>query len=169
MARQEADRDDLLREATALHRRAEFAGAEVDELTVVGFKRNGSLSIYFGSETVYHFDAAGRLTRAFHAGRLYRTQRTSTGAETLAELTRVRTLAQTILQRRDLLPEQCEAFLQQAQARLADLLELVEQPETVPLRLIPPHDSLFCADLAAELHKVLATGVRLAPPFPGKR
>ena len=97
MARQESDRDDLMGEATALVRRAEWKPLSGVEAVVTGFRRDGSMSLYFGADPVYHFDETGRLKRAFLAGRLYRTQGT-----TLAELTRRREKTETHLIRRDL-------------------------------------------------------------------
>lgn len=92
MAREESDREDLLREATALVERCElrvdsFPGFEV----VAGFRRNGALSIYFGVDPVVQFDPQGRLRRGYwqgdllkaEAGRLVRLQKQRTQAESL--------------------------------------------------------------------------------------
>jgi hypothetical protein len=76
MARYEADREDLLREATALVERIELAVADdpkVDHV-VVGFRRNGAASVYFGSEPAYHFNSAGELRRAFYHGALIKAE-----------------------------------------------------------------------------------------------
>ena len=70
MARDESDREDLLREATALVERIELAPADAadDEHIVAGFRRDGALSIYFGADPVYHFNSAGELRRAYCDG-----------------------------------------------------------------------------------------------------
>ena len=76
MAREESPREDLLREAIALVERIELArsAAPTSEHVVAGFRREGGLSIYFGSDPAYHFNSRGELRRAFlrrlaHQGR----------------------------------------------------------------------------------------------------
>jgi hypothetical protein len=66
MARITRDREDLLLEATALVPRVMLRMAILGEPTEVfaGF-RGDSLSIYFGSTPVYHFNDVGELRRAF--------------------------------------------------------------------------------------------------------
>ena len=44
----EANREDLMREATALRRRAEFLVPSETETVVAGYRSDGSLSLYFG-------------------------------------------------------------------------------------------------------------------------
>ena len=70
MARHEADREDLLREATALVERVELTVPGFDDPIVCGFRRNGSASLFFGPDPVYQFNMAYQLRRAFVAGRL---------------------------------------------------------------------------------------------------
>ncbi|MEM9353926.1 MAG: hypothetical protein AAGA92_13010 [Planctomycetota bacterium] len=69
MAQRPEKREDLLRDARAMPRRVmlhcvlEPGG---DELEVfAGFRSNGALSLYFGEDPVYQFNAAGELRRAF--------------------------------------------------------------------------------------------------------
>ena len=85
MARHETDRENLMLEATALIRRAEWSIPSHSDPIVAGFKRSGGWSLYFGSDPVYQFDADGRLRRAFVDGQIWRTQGT-----TLAGLRRER-------------------------------------------------------------------------------
>src|SRR5262245_19900425 len=106
MSRHEADREDLMAEATALARRVKLSVPGEVERVVAGFRATGRLSIYFGGEPVYHFDAEGRLRRAFVNGLLYRTQGT-----TLARLRRERSAEVTELRRRDLSPTELRQFL----------------------------------------------------------
>ena len=75
MARQESDHEDLLREATALVERAELAIEGFAEPVVVGFRRNGCASFYFGSDPAYHFNTAGELRRALVEGKIYKAER----------------------------------------------------------------------------------------------
>lgn len=78
MARQEVDKEDLLREATALVDRVELAikddlpsGLQI----LVGFRTDGGASIFFGADPVYHFNAMGELRRAYCEGFLFKAER----------------------------------------------------------------------------------------------
>ena len=64
MAREEQDREDLLREASALVERAEVALADGATRVVLGFRRDGCASFYFGSERAYQFNTDDALRRA---------------------------------------------------------------------------------------------------------
>ncbi len=74
MARDEQDREDLLREATALVERVELAPTdnEAGEHIVIGFRAGGAASVYFGGDTAYHFNSDGELRRAYADGLLYK-------------------------------------------------------------------------------------------------
>jgi len=74
MSRHESDREDLLHEATALVERMEFTLADHPEPIVVGFRRDGSASFYFGADPVFQFNSAGELRRAFIGGLLYKAE-----------------------------------------------------------------------------------------------
>jgi hypothetical protein len=72
-------REDLLRDAVALVARAaiqmESPGrAGGDETIVVGFRREGAFSIFFGEEPVFHFTSGGELRRAFVDGRIIKVE-----------------------------------------------------------------------------------------------
>jgi hypothetical protein len=116
MARQESDREDLLREATALVDRAELRVSGEAEPVTVGFRRDGSLSVFFGGDPVYQFSAAGELRRAFVAGLLYKAERGR-----LVALSRERTPKETVLRRSDLDDAQAAAMLAAARQRLERL------------------------------------------------
>lgn len=161
MARTESDREDLIAEATALVRRAEIATAGFAGPVVVGFRRDGGLSVYFGADPAYHFDPDGRLKRAYRNGLLYRTQ-----GETLAELNRERTPAETVLRRRDLSGEELRAFLDDMADRLSALLAAIEDGRAAVVRQVPDGDETFVADVADRLRRADAG---LAPRFKGKR
>ena len=70
MAKQEVDREDILREATALVNRVELevSGRAAGDHIVFGFRECGSLAVYFGGEPVYQFNANQALRRAYHQG-----------------------------------------------------------------------------------------------------
>lgn len=108
MARHEQDRENLLREATALVERAEVKIASHEESIVVGFRRDGSLSIFFGADPVYQFNTSKQLRRAFVAGLLYRAERGK-----LVALRRVHDQNATTLLRHDATAEEQTALLEE--------------------------------------------------------
>lgn len=163
MARQESDREDLLAEATAMIRRTEWQVAGETEPVVAGVHRHGAVSIYFGSDPVFHFDKDGRLRRAFVNGYLFRTQGT-----TLARLQRVRRQTKTVLQRHDLLPDECEYFLQTMRHRLDAFVFAVNNQNIQLLRSVPDGVD-FCDELMQFLPRLFAAESPLAPAIAGKR
>jgi hypothetical protein len=121
MARQESDREDLLREATALVERAELQIPGESEPVTVGFRRDGSLSIFFGGDPVYQFNAASELRRAFADGLLYKGERSR-----LVALRRERTEHEVALVRRELSDDESAAFLAMAYQRLTQLRQALQ-------------------------------------------
>jgi hypothetical protein len=71
----ERDKEDLLRDATALVERIELSVGGFDEHVVVGFRDSGAASFFFGQDPVYHFNSTGELRRAFADGRLYKAEK----------------------------------------------------------------------------------------------
>jgi hypothetical protein len=120
VARHEADREDLMREAVALTRRVEFRLSGEPEPIVIGVRENGCWSVYFGSDPVFHFDAEGRLRRAFVGGCLFRSHGTF-----LSRLTRHRSDRETNLLRYDLSPPELAEFWSTAVPRLRGLAEAI--------------------------------------------
>src|SRR5687767_14012240 len=82
MAREESNREDLFREATALVERIELVPKLAkstastitagDEPIVAGFRTDGALSSFFCADPVYQFNAAGELRRAYCDGLLFK-------------------------------------------------------------------------------------------------
>ena len=157
MARQEADREDLFREATALRDRGELRVDGLSETVVAGRRSDGRWSIYFGPDPCYHFDAGGRLRRAYVDGLLYRTE-----GITLAALKRERSDTETLLQRHDLDNTQLTGFLDAMQTRLSDLQAGLHE-ESVMLIGQHPEDGDFLGILRAWLAEQLSDRPRLAP------
>lgn len=118
MAREEADREDLMREATALVERVEVRVPHEAETVVVGFRRIGGASFFFGADPVYQFNAAGELRRAYVAGKLFKAEHGR-----LVELARVRTPDETQLVRRDLSVTESGLLITAMSERLASLRE----------------------------------------------
>jgi hypothetical protein len=166
MARREADREDLFAEATALVRRAELIIRGGNESIVFGFKRDASLSVYFASDPVFHFDPSGRLRRAFIDGCLYRTQ-----GHTLAELIRERTETRTVLRRRDLDPQELSGKLGYMRARFIDPVLAIAEGRLQSLKLFPEADGSLPGDFVAFVSPVLRApdAQLLAPRIKGKR
>ena len=120
MARQESDREDLLREATALVERVELRLPDEQESVVAGFRRDGAASFFFGQSPVYQFNSHCELRRAFVDGLLYKTDNGR-----LVEMRRERTATAVELRSRQLLPKETAKFLLKAQdclRRLRDAL-----------------------------------------------
>ena len=161
MARTESDREDLIREATALKQRVEWDVPDEPEPVVTGFKRDGSLSVYFGQDPVYQFNPAGQLRRAYVGDFLYRTQ-----GDTLARLHRERTTDETTLVRHDLAAEALAEFVTVMQARLTHLRESITDRTATILRQVIECDS---PDFAAALHVILKADPWLAPAIPTRR
>jgi hypothetical protein len=117
----EADREDLLAEATALVDRVELSVAGFAEAVVVGFRRQGGASVYFGADPAYHFNSAGELRRAYRGGLLYRAD-----GGRLASLERRRNASEVELVRRDIGEGEQQAFLERLERELAALRHALE-------------------------------------------
>jgi hypothetical protein len=124
MAQRASDREDLMCEATALIERAELKLPGFDEPIVVGFRRDGSASFFFGADPVYQFNSAGELRRAFVSGLLYKAAKGQ-----LVALRRERTESQTLLISRELPESEAAAFLAAASERLRNLQDAMLRGE----------------------------------------
>ena len=116
MSRHEEQREDLLREATALIERVELTISGSTESIVAGFRRDQSASVFFGQQLVYQFNSANELRRAFVDERLYKAE-----CGRLVQLTRHRTNDEVQLLRHEVSVAETADFLAQASARLANL------------------------------------------------
>jgi hypothetical protein len=156
LARIESDREDLMREAVALVWRVELRLAGLSDAVVAGFRRDGCLSIYFGADPYYQFDAEGRLRRARLRNRLFRSQ-----GSTLAQLERVRSERTSELRRQDLSAESLAQFFQEMRASVSLLRAAIEQPGIVVRQI--PVDAAIIPRLALSLDNVLSEAGTLAP------
>jgi hypothetical protein len=116
MAQQEQDREDLLREATALVERVELRVEGFAEPVIVGFRRGGEASVYFGPEPVYQFNARNELRRAFISAQLVKAERGC-----LVELERRRSATQVQLVRHEWDAERTAALLAKLRDDLSQL------------------------------------------------
>jgi hypothetical protein len=144
MSRHEADREDLMAEATALCERIEIALPGEAEHVVAGFRDEGRFSLYFGPDPVFHFDADGALRRAFVGGDLYRSQ-----AQTVARLMRSRAGTAVNLVRHDLDAGELETFLAAMQARLDQLLAALRSGAAQVIQQVPADVDLLPRLIAA--------------------
>lgn len=147
MARQEQDREDLLREATALVERVELKVAGEPDAVTAGFRRDGAASVYFGPDPVYQFNRAGELRRAFRNGKLLKAD-----AGALVELTRTRSPTATTLVRRDLDAAETAQLLEEMRARLERLSAALRRGEYRVIGHVPPE-----ADVVGRLGRTLET------------
>lgn len=65
MARQEEEREDLMREAIALVDRCEIQVEFLKDALVVGFRKDGAISFFFGQNEVYQFNTHDQLRRGY--------------------------------------------------------------------------------------------------------
>ncbi len=117
MAREAHEREDMLRDARALvpriMLRIELAGGAADVLA--GF-RGEALSLYFGDDPVFHFNARSELRRAFVADQLIKAERGR-----LVVLVPDRTQERTELQATPLGMNPESRLLAEIESRLRDL------------------------------------------------
>ncbi len=131
MARHEEDREDLIREATALCPRVEWQVPNEAGVVFAGLKRSGALSLYFDQDPVYQFDPAGYLRRAYVGGFLYRSD-----GHSLARLHRERNDDETALVRHDLSSVELAEFQQRMRDRLAALEHQLRSGNVIELRRV---------------------------------
>lgn len=166
MARSESDREDLLAEAVALVRRAEWRLPGFADLVLLGERDNGWFSIYLGQDRYFQFDADNRLRRAYVAPELFRTQ----GA-TLARLIRNRRGDATVLQRTDLSGAELAAFHAELRQTLQDVSQAVQQTGVGPTRIVPDETPEIAVELVGRLQRLMPFDRTdwLAPVIRGKR
>ncbi len=133
MARENADREDLLREATALVERVELEISGLKEPIVVGFRRDGAISFYFGPNIVYQFNANNELRRGFSEDKLIKAV-----DGRLAALTPRRTADRTELLRHDLTDVETAKFLDGAMQNLKSLSQSLSGNHFKIVGQVPP-------------------------------
>ncbi len=151
MARDESSREDLLREATALVERIEFVLRTPEPQQIVaGFRRDGALTIFFGEDPVYQFNAAGELRRAYREGKLLKA-----ASGRLAALERVRTQNEVQLVRHEMSGEEATAFLNQMNDRLRRLADIIDANLVEVVGQVPPE-----VDVLSRLRECLTSNDR---------
>jgi hypothetical protein len=145
-----------MREAVALAERIELRWPG-GPIVVAGYRRNGFLSVYFGEEPYYQFDADARLRRARVGDQLFRTEGSG-----LAALTRVQESTATVLVRHDLDPVELDEFRRVMLERVTELHAAIARTEIQILRQVPA-DAHIIERLAHSLEAVLSAAGALAP------
>lgn len=162
MARIEADREDLYEEFRSAKVKWELRIPGFDGNLVLGIRRDDRLSIYFGPDPCYHYDAQNRLLRAYANGFLYRTQ-----GDTLARLTRERTPEATTLLRHDLSGEELEKFLRVMTENLLLLANTLSADKQTALRSNAKDQEL--SEVQIRLAEILSSDCPLAPAYPTRK
>lgn len=121
MAREESDREDLLREATALVERVELIPRQKPTHIVAGFRTDGALSLFFGGDPVYQFNATGDLRRAYRGGLLLKAVQGR-----LVSLRRERKQNEVQLLTTELSDSDRAEFLEQLSTHLLELKDCLE-------------------------------------------
>lgn len=147
MAREESDREDLLREAVALVERVELRVADEPEHFTAGYRANGALSLFFGPDPVWQFNAAGELRRGYLAGKLLKAD-----GGRLVEMARERTAEETRLLSRPLALDEQQSVLREAERRIGKLHAALAAGEYEVVGQVPAE-----CDVTARLLASLAT------------
>jgi hypothetical protein len=158
MARHESDREDLLREATALVERVELTVRGFEEPVVCGFRRDASASFYFGADAVYQFNAAGQLRRAFLAGRLLKAERGR-----LVALTRERSEQEVALVRHDLAADELAVLIAELSHRFEWLEQALQAGEYSAHGEVPPGGNVIGRVLEWLKNRLTAVEIAAAP------
>ncbi len=132
MARHAEDREDLMREATALARRVEVQLPGHPQTCIVGFRRGGEASIFVGTDPVFQFNAAGELRRGFWNGRLIKAE-----SGRLVQLERRPAETEVQLVRHDLTDLETIEFTRLAAETLSLLRRVLHSGELVILKQVP--------------------------------
>ena len=156
MARHEQDREDLLREATALVQRVEIRLADHSDSIVVGFRRDGSGSMFVGSDPVFHFNKQNELRRGFLNGKLIKSEDGQ-----LVELTRVRTSDEVQLRRRELNSTETLAYFELFCDKARQILTAIAQDELEIIGQVPENGNVV-ASVAHWMAVISARDLRVA-------
>lgn len=143
MARQESQREDLLREATALVERVELRLPDQPEPIVAGFRRDGSASYFFGESSVYQFNSRRELRRGFRGGLLYKAE-----SGRLVEMRRERTADAVELHSRPLTADENAAFLLAAKNELFRLRDALASRQAEIIGQVPADQNVAARVLA---------------------
>ncbi|MGE0755478.1 MAG: hypothetical protein AB7F89_12360 [Pirellulaceae bacterium] len=143
MARREQDREDILREATALVERVEFQLPGSPDPIVVGFRRNGCASFFVGADPVIQFNSHGELRRMYFEGRLVKAMRGQ-----LHRIERVRTEHKVELRSRLLSEAEQDDVRQRVGEQLDRIAAAVRSGTVTQVREVPENAAVLTRALA---------------------
>lgn len=155
MTRHEADREDLLRDATAMKQRIALRtpqGAEV----FIGFRSSGATSIYLDQDPAYHFNSTGELRRAYLDGQLIKAI-----CGRLVRMTRHRPGGEVQLVSQQLTEEQTTCLLEQLTTDLLELRDSLNEREYVIIGQVP-EDGQVLAQALVWLEQQCSTATLVA-------
>lgn len=140
VAREIHEREDLLRDATALSPRIQLRLLREDTPLEVfaGFRKEGAVSIYFGDDPVYHFNTRQELRRAFVDDRLFKAEQGR-----LVAWTPDRNDQRTDMHRHDLTFEEEQHFLQTMHATLTWLRKELDKQSCDIVGQVPVDGDAF--------------------------
>ena len=163
MARQETDREDLMREATALVNRVALRREGTSEETVIGFRTEGTLSIYLGSEPVYQFNTDHELRRGYYEGCLIKAnQRLLVSMRRHRESGSLQLLSTTW----DL--QQTQRFIERVQLDLTQLVDEIRTQRSTVIDFVAAQQEVRADSLLSEFclwcdHHLAGLRVALSP------
>jgi len=132
LAKYEQNRENIMREATALVRRIELSLPGHEVSCLIGFRRDGAASVFFGIDPVYQFNADSELRRAFIDGKLVKAEQGK-----LVWLVRRRTESEVQLLRHNFAEAEQDALLQTAGDSLLFLLKQVVSGRASIVQQVP--------------------------------
>ena len=137
MVRKVQDREDILREATALVSRAECSVLGFDENVIFGFRQDGSIAIYVGPDPVYQFNSQCQLRRVYRNEILLKAKNGR-----LVELERRLDKRAVSWAERELSDEQTTTLLFELRRHLDDLFEALSADRFKLLAQVPQDDDV---------------------------
>lgn len=138
MAKQEVPKEDLMLQATALVRRIEFRTSADQPLVVVGFRRDGSASFYFGEHPVYQFNTGNELRRVHLASGMLKAEN-----HRLVRLEKIRAASEVQLIRHVLEPDAQRSLIAELQRRLHEISCSATQQTCEVTRQVPKQDDIL--------------------------
>lgn len=116
MAKDEHDREDLLKDATGYILRVELKLEDIEPVVFCGFRDTDAFSIYWGQDEVIQFNAHKAIRRGYWQGQMI-----ASYLGQLHWLKRDPSQARTQLSRERFSPDEQERFLKLAQTRTAQM------------------------------------------------
>ena len=157
MAREPEEREDLLREATALVQRVALEGPALPAGFVAGFRRDGCLSLFYGADPVYQFNSQQQLRRAFVAGTLYKAEQGQ-----LVRLIRATTSQEVHFVRHELTDDEQTTLIEQAAQRIVSVAQAIDDNAVQIIGQVP-RESDVVAKLRIALDDHLPLTIAVSP------